>query len=241
MSAGTELGPDLTHIDAWVFDLDNTLYPAACDLFAQIDVRITEFVARSLSLSPVEARLVQKRYYAEHGTTLSGLMKVQGLPPEDFLDYVHDIDLTPLDGTPDLATLLADLPGKRYVFTNGSRRHAENVTRHLKIDHLFDDMFDIIAADYRPKPDIATYDAFLTRTGVDPACAAMFEDLARNLLPAHQRGMTTVLVRSSKDWSREPAAARPAGPGDHPDHVHHATDDLAHFLGTMRRSQATQP
>jgi putative hydrolase of the HAD superfamily len=229
--------PDLTHVDAWVFDLDNTLYPSACDLFVQIDERIMSFVSQQLSVPLAEARVVQKKYYAEHGTTLSGLMKVNGLAPQAFLDFVHDIDLAPLDAAPDLSSVLAALPGKRYVFTNGSRRHAENVTRKLKIDHLFDDMFDIIAADYRPKPHIATYDAFLDRTGVDPARAVMFEDLARNLLPAHQLGMTTVLVRTGKDWSHEPAEVRPAGPGDHPDHVHHATDDLSHFLGTLRRQE----
>jgi len=233
--------PDLTHVDAWVFDLDNTLYPAACDLFAQIDQRMTAFVSDLLCVPPVEAKIIQKRYYAEHGTTLSGLMKVHNLPPKAFLDYVHDIDLAPLDGTPDLVASLAALPGKRYVFTNGSRRHAENVTKRLKIDHLFDDMFDIIAADYRPKPDLGTYTTFLESTGVDPARAAMFEDMSRNLLPAHQLGMTTVLVRSTKDWSHEPAIARPAGPDEHPDHVHHATDDLVHFLGTMRRKPLTSP
>ena len=220
---------DLSHIDAWVFDLDNTLYPSHCDLFAQIDTRMTDFVSRTLSLPPVEAKALQKRYYAEHGTTLSGLMKINSLKPELFLDYVHEIDLAPLDGVPDISAALAKLPGRRYVFTNGSRRHAENVTRKLKIDHLFDDMFDIDAADYSPKPSAQSFDRFFEATGAAPTRSAMFEDLARNLVPAHQRGMTTVLVRAGEDWG----SVRGEHPG-HPPHVHHITDDLGGFLDALR-------
>jgi putative hydrolase of the HAD superfamily len=222
-------GPDLSHVDAWVFDLDNTLYPSHCDLFAQIDQRMTDFVSRTLSLPHDEARALQKRYYAEHGTTLSGLMAVNRIQPGTFLDYVHDIDLSPLDGVPDLSAALASLPGKRYVFTNGSLRHAENITRKLKIDHLFDGVFDIIAANYLPKPRPEAFDRFFETTGAAPERSAMFEDLARNLLPAHQLGMTTVLVRSGPD--RGPV------PGEHegqPDHVHHIAEDLGQFLGTLK-------
>jgi len=226
---------DLTHVDAWVFDLDNTLYPSHCDLFAQIDVKMTEFVSRTLSLPPLEAKALQKRYYAEHGTTLSGLMTINKIPPEDFLDYVHAIDLAPLDGLPELATALANLPGKRYVFTNGSRRHAENITRKLKIDHLFDDMFDIVAADYAPKPQAVAFDRFFERTGADPRRAAMFEDLAKNLLPAHQRGMTTVLVKAGRHWG-----AAPEEPGQ-PAHVHHVIEDLGLFLGSIKVRPASRP
>ena len=228
------MSADLSHVDAWVFDLDNTLYPSHCDLFAQIDVKMTEFVSRTLSLPPLEAKALQKRYYAEHGTTLSGLMTVNNIPPEDFLDYVHAIDLAPLDGLPELATALASLPGKRYVFTNGSRKHAENITRKLKIDHLFDDMFDIVAADYAPKPQAVAFDRFFKRTGADPRRSAMFEDLAKNLLPAHQRGMTTVLVKARRHWG-----AVPEEPG-HPAHVHHVIEDLGLFLGSIKTAPASR-
>jgi putative hydrolase of the HAD superfamily len=224
---------DFTHVDHWVFDLDNTLYPSACNLFAQIDVRITEFVARTLDLPFADARLIQKRLYAEHGTTLSGLMKLHKLQPDGFLDYVHDIDLAPLDLAPDLGATLSGLPGKRYIFTNGSLHHAERVTRKLRIDHLFDDMFDIRASKFLPKHDPLAYEHFLDHTGVDPAGAVMFEDLARNLAPAHARGFTTVLVREGQDWSPEAQLGRPTGPADH-GHVHHETADLAGFLGNLR-------
>ena len=233
MTLASLRGPDLSHIDSWVFDLDNTLYPSRCDLFAQIDVKMTDFVSRTLSLPHAEARALQKRYYAQHGTTLSGLMTINRIHSSAFLDYVHDIDLSPLDGVPDLSAALEALPGKRYVFTNGSLKHAENVTRKLKIDHLFDGMFDIIAANYLPKPRPEAFDRFFEATGAAPHSSAMFEDLARNLVPAHQRGMTTVLVGSSKDWgppSEEKVASwRP----DRPSHVHHIADDLANFLGSL--------
>jgi putative hydrolase of the HAD superfamily len=190
---------------------------------------MTDFVSRTLSLRPGVARALQKLNYAEHGTTLSGLMKVNGIHPSAFLDYVHEIDLSPLDGVPNLSAALANLPGKRYVFTNGSLRHAENVTKRLKIDHLFDGMFDIIAANYLPKPKPEAFDRFFEATGAAPARSAMFEDLARNLMPAHELGMTTVLVRSGRDWG--PVTGEHP---DHPHHVHHIADDLGQFLGSLR-------
>lgn len=230
-------GADLSHIDSWVFDLDNTLYPATCDLFAGIDEKIRAYVARALSLPPIEAHAVQKRLYAQYGTTLNGLMTEHGLDPDGFLDFVHDIDLSPLDGVPDLAPALAALPGKRYIFTNGSLNHAERVMDRLNISHLFNDVIDIRASRFTPKHIATAYDSFLARTGVDPSSAVMFEDLARNLEPAHALGFTTVLVRSAKDWSGEPAEARPAGPEDHPAHVHHVADDLGTFLAALKVKQ----
>jgi putative hydrolase of the HAD superfamily len=218
-------------IDTWVFDLDNTLYPAATDLFAQIDAKMTDYVARLLNVEPPEARRIQKLYYAEHGTTLSGLMARHHVDPHDFLHSVHDIDLAPLAPDPGLAQAVAALPGKKLVFTNGSHGHAERVVKKLGLEGLFDDYFDIVAAAFQPKPQRAAFDLLLARHGFDPARAVMFEDLARNLAPAHALGMTTVLVHSAKDWSHEPAGARPAGPGDEkPAHVHHVTDCLRGFL-----------
>ncbi|MEM8921586.1 MAG: pyrimidine 5'-nucleotidase, partial [Pseudomonadota bacterium] len=151
----------LAHVTDWVFDLDNTLYPGACDLFAQIDQRMTQFVAQSLDLTPTDARALQKRYYAEHGTTLNGLMTRHNMTPDAFLDYVHDIDLAPLAQAPDLSAAIDALPGRKFVFTNGSMGHAERVTKELGIDHLFTDMVDIVAADFKPKPDKHAFDRFL--------------------------------------------------------------------------------
>ncbi len=230
----TQLPPssssDFSHVETWVFDLDNTLYPAECNLFAQIDLKMTQFVSRVLSVEAQEARRIQKSYYADYGTTLNGLMTVHGLNPRDFLDFVHDIDLTPLDQVPELATAISALPGRRYIFTNGSRKHAERVASRMKIDHLFDDVFDIEASLFTPKPSRAAYERFIRQTGAVPSRSAMFEDISRNLEPAAHLGFTTVLVRSPMDWSGEPQGVRPAGPGEHPPHVHHATDNLDSFL-----------
>lgn len=218
----------------WVFDLDNTLYPASCNLFAQIDSRITRFVGDHLDLSDVDARALQKRYYADHGTTLNGLMTHHDLDPAHFLDFVHNIDHSPLPVSVRLRGAIEQLPGRKFVLTNGSRGHAEGVTAAMKLDDLFDGMFGIEDMSYQPKPHGGAYDAFLSRFGVDPNEAVFFEDLARNLEPAHAMGFATVLVYSDKDWSHEPASARPAGAGEtHASYIDHMTDDLTEFLETL--------
>lgn len=215
----------------WVFDLDNTLYPAECDLFAEIDQRMTDFVARFLRLPRDEARAVQKSYYAEHGTTLNGLMSMHGMEPDEFLAHVHEIDLSPLPRTPELAEAIAALPGRKFVFTNGSRGHARRVTDYMGLGEVFDGQFGIEDSHFTPKPDLSSYQAFNRVFGVAPEEAVFFEDLARNLAPAHAMGFATVLVQSEKDWSHEPAAARPAGIGDDlPPHIDYVTRDLTGFL-----------
>ncbi|MEM7459222.1 MAG: pyrimidine 5'-nucleotidase [Pseudomonadota bacterium] len=219
---------------AWVFDLDNTLYPAECDLFAQIDQRMTDFVARFLRLPRDEARATQKRYYAEHGTTLNGLMSMHGMEPDEFLAQVHDIDLSPLPKTPDLADAIAALPGRKFVYTNGSRGHAERVTEYMGLAEVFDGSFAIEDSAFTPKPNQASYDAFIQQFEVDPTQAVFFEDLARNLAPAQSMGFATVLVQSDKDWSHEPASARPAGIGDDlPPHIDYVTRDLTQFIRSI--------
>ncbi|MEZ6012143.1 MAG: pyrimidine 5'-nucleotidase [Hyphomonas sp.] len=240
-TAGVHIAPfgKFDHVSDWVFDLDNTLYPAECDLFAEIDTRMTDFVSRVLGLGPAEARRVQKHYYATYGTTLSGLMTVNRIEPADFLHYVHDIDLSPLPDLPDLRTALESLPGRKFVYTNGSRRHAERVTEKMGLSHLFHDSFGIEDAHYTPKPKQGSYDRFCELHGVDPKQAIFFEDLARNLAPAKEMGFTTVLVHSEKDWSHEPIEARPATledilKDDGPDHIDYVTGDLAAFLQAAR-------
>lgn len=217
--------------DVWVFDLDNTLYPAECDLFAEIDQRMTDFVSRFLRLDHVEARKVQKRYYAEHGTTLNGLMSLHGMDPADFLAHVHEIDLSPLPKRPDLRFAIEALPGRKYIYTNGSQRHAQRVTDYMGLDHVFDGMFAIEDSAYTPKPNQSSYDAFIGHFNIDPKAAVFFEDLARNLAPAHDMGFSTVLVTSDKDWSHEPEHARPASFADSlPAYIDYSTDDLTTFL-----------
>lgn len=227
--------PQLGHVTDWVFDLDNTLYPAECDLFAEIDTRMTDFVARLTGLEHPEARKLQKHYYATYGTTLSGLMTEHGLAPEEFLHYVHEIDLSPLPDLPALRSAIAALPGRKFIYTNGPRRHAERVTEKMGLAHLFTDSFGIEESAFTPKPHLSAYETFCRLHSVTPGKAIFFEDLARNLLPAKSLGFTTVLVHSEKDWSHEPIEARPAGAGDvfggdGESHIDYITGDLAGFL-----------
>lgn len=214
-------------VEAWVFDLDNTLYPHHL-LWQQVDDRIRAYVAEFLQVSKEEAFRVQKDYYKRYGTTMRGLMTEHGLDPDHYLDYVHRIDHSPLEPNPALGAALGGLPGRKLILTNGTRKHADAVMRRLEIDRHFEDVFDIVAAALEPKPARQTYELFLAQHKVDPKKAAMFEDLARNLEAPHALGMTTVLVVPSgqrelfrEDWE--------LGGRDEP-FVDHLTDDLAGFL-----------
>ncbi|HBS31612.1 MAG TPA: pyrimidine 5'-nucleotidase [Parvularcula sp.] len=229
---------DFRHVESWVFDLDNTLYPAHCRLFSQIDARMTDFIRMATGAAHDEARRLQKHYYVKYGTTLSGMMAEHKTAPDDFLAYVHDIDFSVVPADPALRAAVEALPGSRHVFTNGSVAHAERVLARIGIDGLFDDIFDIRAAAWTPKPHRATYERFLSATGVSARQAAMFEDLPHNLEAAHALGMTTVLVASDAAWfADEPQDKRPARPGDRvPEHVHHVTDDLAGFLHAAQKA-----
>ena len=186
------------HVSEWVFDLDNTLYPASADLFGQIDIRMTEWIAKFLSVTKDEAFKVQKALYREHGTTLRGLIDRHDADPDDFLAFVHDIDYSALAPNAVLGEAIKALPGRRFIFTNGDRPHAERTARALGILDHFDDIFDIVAAQLTPKPDESTYRAFLNAHGVHPEKAAMFEDMARNLSVPKNLGMVTVLVEPSE-------------------------------------------
>lgn len=238
--------PLLDHVTDWVFDLDNTLYPAECDLFAEIDTRMTDFVARLTGLERAEARKLQKHYYATYGTTLSGLMTEHGLDPAEFLHFVHEIDLSPLPDLPHLRSAIAALPGRKFIYTNGPRRHAERVIEKIGLAHLFTDSFGIEESAYTPKPHLPAYERFCHLHEVEPQGAAFFEDLARNLLPAKTLGFTTVLVQSAKDWSHEPIEARPAGAGDvfggdGAEHIDYITGDLAAFLDQAAPRPPAEP
>ncbi|MEX0645756.1 MAG: pyrimidine 5'-nucleotidase [Parvularculaceae bacterium] len=234
--------PDLTHIDAWIFDLDNTLYPAECNLFREIDARMADYIRDRLGLPAGEARRLQKDYYVRYGTTMAGLMREHGVNPEEFMAFVHDIDLSVVPANERLAASIDALPGRKFVFTNGSVRHADNVLGRLGLATHFDEIFDIKAANWTPKPHRQTYERFLDAHDVAPEAAAMFEDIAHNLEAAHALGMTTVLVSSAADWiADEPAARRPARAGEAYEFVHHVTDDLAGFLGAAQTKATRGP
>lgn len=221
---------DATRI--WVFDLDNTLYPADCNLFAEIDQRMGTFIQRHLDVPWEHARYLQKHYYRQYGTTLAGLMREHKMAPDAFLDYVHDIDLSPLPELPGLAVEIARLPGRKIIFTAGSRRHAERVAEKLGVLHLFDGICDIVGTGYVPKEQREAYDRFVRAHDVLPEQAAMFEDMPHNLVAAHDLGMTTVLVHST--YMDHPAQAKIKTWKTPPAHVHHMTDDLVRFLGALK-------
>lgn len=224
--------PDLSHIESWIFDLDNTLYPADVEFFNQIVEKIETYVARYLSLEPEAALHLQKEYLTEYGTTLSGMMAVHGMDPAPFLDYVHDVDLKFLEPNPALRKNIKALPGQKYIFTNGSKGHARNVAGHLNLFDLFDGHFGVEDTGYIPKPKAHAYDVFLSVfTDIDPKKAIFFEDNLRNLKVPKDLDMTTVLVVSNEDWSDEPEAARPASGAGDADFVDYVTNDLAGWLG----------
>ena len=220
----------LQNIQNWIFDLDNTLYRADAGFFGQIDKKMTDYVSRYLQLDPTDARVIQKQYLAEYGTTLSGLMAVHGMDPSEFLDFVHDVDLSMLKPNPDLRAAIDNLEGRKFIFTNGSRGHAHNVASHLQLWDLFDGSFGIDDVNYMPKPQRSPYVHFCDYFDIDPNRAIMFEDNLRNLEAPKAMGMTTVLIVSDADMSGEPETARPAGRDARAPWVDYITDDLAGWL-----------
>ena len=235
MQASTKSAPrDFSSVQTWVFDLDNTLYPHDLNLWQQIDERIRKFVSDFLRVTHEEAFRVQKDYYKRYGTTMRGLMAEHGMMPDDFLEFVHQIDHSPLLPNPALGAAIERLPGRKLILTNGTRKHADAVMRRLEIDRHFEDVFDIAAADLDPKPLPQVYDRFLHKHGVDPRRAAMFEDLARNLSVPYELGMTTVLV--VPEHTREVFREGWELEGRDAPHVDHVTDDLVRFLEAIGHS-----
>jgi putative hydrolase of the HAD superfamily len=194
MSTLTAAAADLRHIDTWIFDLDNTLYPIESEFMLLIERRMTDFVMRLTSLPYDEARALQKSYWNNHGTTLAGLMANHNVDPKAFLDEVHEVSMERLEPDAELRAALQRLPGRRLVYTNGGSKHAARVLEHLGLADLFEDVFHLEAADFIPKPNLSAYEAMARAHGVTPASAAFFEDSEKNLKPAAELGMTTVLV-----------------------------------------------
>ena len=214
-------------VDTWVFDLDNTLYPSDAQVWPQVDERITLYVMRLYGLDGLSARALQKHFYHRYGTTLKALMIEDRVDPHEFLDFAHDIDHSTIRLDAGLGDAIEALPGRKLILTNGSRRHAENVARKLGILDHFEDVFDIASADFVPKPERSTYERFLSVHGVDPHRAALFEDIARNLVVPHDLGMATVLVVPPvidpfRESFEQEAVREP--------HIDHITTDLAAFL-----------
>lgn len=213
--------PALAHVDCWIFDLDNTLYPASADLFGLIDVRMGRFIQDLLGVDAVEARRIQKSYFIDHGTTLSGLMAHHGVQPADFLSFVHDIEMDVLAEDARLVRGIARLPGRKLIFTNGDRDYAGRVLARLGLSESFEAIHDIHACAYVPKPDPASYRSMCDALAVRPETALFVEDMARNLVPAKALGMTTVWVNNGSERGDH---------GHHPDHVDYEIADVGEWL-----------
>jgi len=225
-------GCHLGSVETWIFDLDNTLYPASSRLFEQVQVRMNEYICKRLGVTVEEAAAIRRKYFQEHGTTMHGLMAVNRVDAHEFMAFVHDVDLSVVPANPALIAALEGLSGRKLVYTNGSVPHAENLLKHLGVSHCFHDIFDIVASEFAPKPAIAPFRVFVSRYGVAPATALMVEDIARNLAPAAQLGMTTAWVRTDVDWAAIASEA---------DYIHHVVEDLAGFLGTAVELEKARP
>lgn len=193
------IAPAFAHVTTWIFDLDNTLYPASTGLFDLIDERMGAYIQRLLSCDPAEARRVQKAHFHEHGTTLAGLMREHGVDPHEFLADVHDIALDRIASDPALEAGLGRLPGRKLIFTNGDAPYARRVLDQLGIAHHFDHLHDIHACQLRPKPAAHGYDLLVVQLAIDPARTAMVEDMVQNLKPAKSLGMTTIWVDNGSE------------------------------------------
>ena len=209
-----------SHVDTWVFDLDNTLYPPSADLFGQMDARFSNYVARLTGLDTAGALNLCKDYWVEYGSTLTGLMAHHDIDPHHFLADVHDIDISHLQQDAALKTAIGQLAGRKIVFTNGSHNHAKRVLAARGLTASFDAVYGVEHADFKPKPSHGAFANVFEKDGVTPHKAAMFEDEERNLAVPHALGMRTVHVHP-----KHSALA----------HVHHHTDDLTDFLSQLAR------
>jgi len=227
ISMHADMRARFAHVTTWVFDLDNTLYPAGSDVWPKIDARMTAYMMNLLGIDGISARALQKYYYHKCGTTLRGLIDDYGIDPRAFLSFVHDIDRSNLRPNEALAQAIHGLKGRRLILTNGTADHAWQTARHIGIADAFDAVFDIVDADLIPKPHEGAYERFFDAHDIDPHCCAMFEDIAHNLAVPHARGMITTLVipKSAQNDQREAWEQIAYGP-----HIDFVTDDLTGFL-----------
>ena len=212
---------ELKKIKYWLFDLDNTLYSGDTKVFDQVDKKMSFFISNKLNVSLEEAKKIQKSYFHEYNTTLNGMIKNHKIDAEEFLEFVHDVDLNFLKEDLALQNELINLTGKKYIFTNGSKAHASNVTKRIGIQNLFDGVFDIVESDFIPKPSIEPYKKIIQKYGIDPEYCIFIEDIARNLKPAHELGMKTVWIENNEPWAAEFSSEN---------FINYKTNNLSDFL-----------
>jgi putative hydrolase of the HAD superfamily len=212
---------ELKDIKFWLFDLDNTLYSGDTKVFDQVDKKMSKFISEKLKVSEEEAKKIQKNYFHEYNTTLNGMIKNHDIDANEFLKFVHDVNLDFLQKDEFLGDQINKLNGKKIIFTNGSKAHAANVTGKIGIDKLFDGVFDIVDSDFYPKPSMEPYKKIIENYNIEPEYCIFFEDIARNLKPAHDLGMKTVWIKNKEPWAAEYSDA---------EFINYRTDNLANFL-----------
>jgi|TARA_B110001452_G_scaffold184181_1_gene154821 putative hydrolase of the HAD superfamily len=212
---------ELTKIKYWIFDLDNTLYSGDTKVFDQVDKKMSKFISEKLNVSIEEAKKIQKNYFHEYNTTLNGMIKNHKIDADEFLEFVHDVDLDFLKADKPLAQEIANLNGKKLIFTNGSKAHASNVTKRIGIEKLFDGVFDIVESNFIPKPSIEPYKKIIEKYKIEPQYSIFIEDIARNLKPAHKLGMKTVWIINDEPWAAEFSDSN---------FIDYKTNNLAKFL-----------
>ena len=212
---------ELTKIKYWLFDLDNTLYAGTTKVFDQVDKKMSKFISEKLNVSIEEAKKIQKDYFHEYNTTLNGMIKNHEIDANEFLEFVHDVNLDFLKKDKFLKNEIMKLNGKKIIFTNGSRAHAENVTKRIGIDKLFDGIFDIVDSDFIPKPSKESYKKIIENYKIEPQYCIFFEDIARNLKPAHELGMKTVWIENNEPWAAKYSDS---------EFINYKTNNLANFL-----------
>ena len=208
-------------IKYWIFDLDNTLYSGNTRVFEQVDKKMTEYISKKLKVEKEEAKKIQKNYFHEYNTTLNGMIKNHKINADEFLEFVHDIDIDFLQKDLKLSEEIEKLGGKKIIFTNGSRKHALNVTKRIGIDQHFDDIFDIVDCNFIPKPSIEPYKKLVEKHKIDPKLCVLVEDIARNLKPAYEMGMKTVWIENEEPWASKFSDSS---------FVNYRTNNLSEFL-----------
>jgi len=216
-------------IKCWIFDLDNTLYSGKTKVFEQVDKRMSKYISNKLNVSVADAKEIQKNYFHKYNTTLNGMIKNHKIDPDEFLEFVHDINIDFLQKNPVLAKEIEKLDGKKIIFTNGSRKHAINVSKQIGIDQLFDDIFDIVDAEFIPKPLLEPYKKLVKKHKIDPKLCVLVEDIARNLKPAYEMGMKTVWIENDEPWASKFSDS---------EFVNYRTNNLSEFLKKINLAKA---
>ena len=216
-------------IKYWIFDLDNTLYSGKTKVFEQVDKRMSKYISDKLDVSVEEAKKIQKNYFYEYNTTLNGMIKNHKIDPDEFLEFVHDINIDFLQKDPKLEKEIEKLNGKKIIFTNGSKKHALNVTKRIGINQLFDDIFDIVDCNFIPKPSIEPYKKLVEKHKIDPKLCVFVEDIARNLKPAYEMGMKTVWIENDEPWASKFSDS---------EFVNYRTNNLSEFLKKINLAKA---